>query len=630
MRIVILSKNECIRTLVQLAIETQIPSDETLIRQCHDVLEMRSALFEFDTQLIIVHLDFKSEIDWTSLQVLEGRTPLIAVLSDNCSEEQRLDAHRSATDVLCEAELSVSVIGRSVKHALLEQESLRQVNRLHAKVKKSAGRLADATKSNHSFVQEFAHRFRTPLTVINEYANLMRDGMAGQTNDKQNEFLETIVNRVGELNGMFDDMLDVHRLQSNMMTTLRARTSITLITAQIVDQNQIRAANKGIDFQLEIEEDLPTIYCDQNQIRRAFSNLLANAIVITPEGGLIRVFARFERDTSQVVLGVENSESESLKPELDQFVDELDVEVDWIEPGNGLGLGLDLVRPLVEVNLGSLYASCFPESMTAFTIQIPIDDPSILIHRFLDFARSWSSGDIHYRLLSLRVEDSGLANFRRDAFANFLQSQVDCFDFIYPVGEHGWSILTTTESGDANDLLNRIHTDWDDMVARGAVPAGVDLLTRSHGPWSLSSERSSIFSEFLAAICEEVEQDELLKRVLVVDDDPEIVDALTCRLEALGYEVLTAPNGREGVDAAFESSPDAIILDVRMPELDGLSALSELKAHDGTKNTPVIMLSASLRDQQKALDDGARFFVQKPYDAQTVVSALETSLECDD
>jgi len=112
------------------------------------------------------------------------------------------------------------------------------------------------------------------------------------------------------------------------------------------------------------------------------------------------------------------------------------------------------------------------------------------------------------------------------------------------------------------------------------------------------------------------------KRVLIVDDNQEVVRATSLRLRAAGYETIAAYDGDQGVDAAVQNRPDAILLDVRMPVKDGLSALSELKRREDTREIPVVMLSASVVDQQSALDCGARYFVRKPHDGRQLVAAL--------
>lgn len=115
-------------------------------------------------------------------------------------------------------------------------------------------------------------------------------------------------------------------------------------------------------------------------------------------------------------------------------------------------------------------------------------------------------------------------------------------------------------------------------------------------------------------------------RVLVIDDDREILHGLQTRLQFAGFDVQTALDGEGGLAAAESWRPDAVLLDIRMPKMDGLTVLRELRRRGATRETPVIMLSASLRDRRTALDEGARFFVQKPYEPRAVLAALQAAL----
>lgn len=113
------------------------------------------------------------------------------------------------------------------------------------------------------------------------------------------------------------------------------------------------------------------------------------------------------------------------------------------------------------------------------------------------------------------------------------------------------------------------------------------------------------------------------RRVLLVDDDRRILQAVGIRLRAVGYEALMATDGPTGIEAAAVHQPDAIVLDVRMPRMTGLEVLAELRKSDATRDIPVVMLSASLVDQNEAIARGARYFLQKPYDAKMLVTALD-------
>jgi CheY-like chemotaxis protein len=110
--------------------------------------------------------------------------------------------------------------------------------------------------------------------------------------------------------------------------------------------------------------------------------------------------------------------------------------------------------------------------------------------------------------------------------------------------------------------------------------------------------------------------------VLLIDDDYDVAFGASLRLQAAGYETLTAHDGQAGVDVARRRHPAAIVLDVRMPRMNGLVALANLQHDQRTKDIPIVMLSASLVDQQAALDAGARYFLTKPYQPTTLVTAV--------
>ncbi|MCP4887219.1 MAG: response regulator [Planctomycetaceae bacterium] len=111
-------------------------------------------------------------------------------------------------------------------------------------------------------------------------------------------------------------------------------------------------------------------------------------------------------------------------------------------------------------------------------------------------------------------------------------------------------------------------------------------------------------------------------KVLVIDDDQDISFGTCCRLKHAGYETITAGDGMEGVEQAMKQLPDAILLDIRMPRMDGFTALKLLKESERTKNIPVVILSASIIEQQKALDSGAHFFLPKPCGTKQIVDAV--------
>lgn len=119
---------------------------------------------------------------------------------------------------------------------------------------------------------------------------------------------------------------------------------------------------------------------------------------------------------------------------------------------------------------------------------------------------------------------------------------------------------------------------------------------------------------------------EARKKVLIVDDDVQIVEGTRLRLAHAGYDTCTANDGDVGIQVAQDERPDIVLMDVSMPRLNGLDALARLRADRRTAHIPVVMLSASMPDRRTALDAGARFFVKKPYSSQELLIAVERAL----
>lgn len=117
----------------------------------------------------------------------------------------------------------------------------------------------------------------------------------------------------------------------------------------------------------------------------------------------------------------------------------------------------------------------------------------------------------------------------------------------------------------------------------------------------------------------------MTKRVLVAEDEPNIVESLTFLLERAGFEVAVETDGRQALDAAIQSPPDVMVLDVMLPELDGYEVLRQLRADRRALSLPVLMLTAKgqREDRETALDCGADLFMTKPFANAEIVAAVE-------
>ncbi len=125
------------------------------------------------------------------------------------------------------------------------------------------------------------------------------------------------------------------------------------------------------------------------------------------------------------------------------------------------------------------------------------------------------------------------------------------------------------------------------------------------------------------------EEENMPKKILVCDDEPYILMALSDAVEMEGYECVTAVNGKEAVEKARDERPDLILLDVMMPYKDGFEVCKELKEDELTRDIPVIMLTAKSQqlDIQKGKEVGADDYITKPFKPSTLRKKFNEVLE---
>lgn len=117
------------------------------------------------------------------------------------------------------------------------------------------------------------------------------------------------------------------------------------------------------------------------------------------------------------------------------------------------------------------------------------------------------------------------------------------------------------------------------------------------------------------------------KKILIVDDDATMVKIVTVRLKANGYEVISANNGIEGLEKARNENPDAILLDIKMSQMDGHTMLRNLKKHgEKTKPIPVIILTAYAELRELFDLEGASDYIVKPFEAEDLLLRITLAL----
>lgn len=118
------------------------------------------------------------------------------------------------------------------------------------------------------------------------------------------------------------------------------------------------------------------------------------------------------------------------------------------------------------------------------------------------------------------------------------------------------------------------------------------------------------------------------ERVLVVDDEPDILSILVYQLSREGFRVSTAVSGRSAIETAIAEVPDLVVLDLMLPELDGYEVLAQLRGHDSTRAIPVILLTARTEEEERlrGFDTGADDYVTKPFSPRELVARVKALL----
>ena len=118
------------------------------------------------------------------------------------------------------------------------------------------------------------------------------------------------------------------------------------------------------------------------------------------------------------------------------------------------------------------------------------------------------------------------------------------------------------------------------------------------------------------------------KRLLIVEDEKDMMEMLTFRLEAAGFEVIQAYDGQEGLDKAYSQNPDLILLDLMLPRVDGYKVCRELKSDVKYKRIPIAILTARATEKEKelGLECGAEAYIIKPFEPEQLMDTIKKLL----
>jgi len=264
--------------------------------------------------------------------------------------------------------------GASVVYGYLSDQVKREKRR-SAKLEESR---RQQLRMKDQFLSHVSHELRTPLTAVYQFVTILLDGLAGDLNQEQREYVEIVFRNVKQLQAMVADLLEATRADSGKLAIDPQVIVLQSFVAQTLGMLVAGAAIKGIVLATEISDDLPFVYADPQRVSQILTNLIDNAMKFTPAKGTITVCARiFEKDSGWVHISVIDTGC-GISPEgTRRIFDRLYQEERTLDTNRkGLGLGLHICKELVSRHGGRIWVdskigkgSTFHFTLPTFSLQ---------------------------------------------------------------------------------------------------------------------------------------------------------------------------------------------------------------------------------------------------------------------
>lgn len=242
-------------------------------------------------------------------------------------------------------------------------------------------RKIDKVKSD--FLSMVSHELRTPLASIKEGVALVLDQTAGPVNDNQKKFLEIAKRNIDRLAHLINDLLDLSKIESGKMQLMKGSVDLNKLAEDAKFTFENLANNKTIRLELDLEENLPSAFADQDKTAEIFANLVSNAIKYTNEGGHARLkTTRYSEDPNYLLVTIEDDGvgiAENDLPNLFQKFHQLE-DTNTRKVG-GTGLGLAICKQITELQGGRIWVDSKLGEGSRFSFTLPIEGGKIMKRR---------------------------------------------------------------------------------------------------------------------------------------------------------------------------------------------------------------------------------------------------------
>ncbi len=472
----------------------------------------------------------------------------------------------------------------------------------------------EAREARNRFVLAISHELRTPLNFIIGFSELMVNSPATYAPLDRwppglYEDVQEIYRSSTHLLRLVNDVLELGQIEAQRMVLIKEWVDPAEVVQEVEAMVRSAFARKGLWFRIEAEPGLPKVFVDRTRIRQVLLNLVSNSLRFTERGG---VTVRLQREETGLVICVQDTGPGIAQEDLPRIFEE------FRQVGNGswrrregFGLGLSISRRFVELHGGRMWAESRVGEGTSFYLMLP--SPRLAP----DLSPRWGDEppDVRYwRYLKEKAE--------RERIVLVLSPDPAAGEVIAQYVE-GYRVVALSSldqvcSKAAELLPNALIVDQAAIQAEAVQAASRELpydlpvigfaFPGSPGqPRRLPAGVSDylvkpIGREVLAEAVRALGPD--IRSLLVVDDDPAMVRfvrlaleseggrGMACHAPQNGYRLATAFNGREALEKLRRDPPDAVLLDLALPDISGWEVLEQLRQDPDLGKVPVILITA--------------------------------------
>jgi PAS domain S-box-containing protein len=524
-------------------------------------------------------------------------------------------------------ELETRVINAHVSPVITEQGDFLGIVTIFRDITKEV----EADRAKSDFVSTVSHELRTPMTAIKGYTDLIYSGTVGEINDNQKRFLGIIKNNTDRLTALINDLLDISRVETGRVRFEPVAVQLGDVVKSVIDALAPNAEAKGHTLTFRVEAGLAEIMGDPDRLTQVFTNLVGNAINYTPDDGEVSVDIHCVEgavrvDVKDTGIGVN---SDDLGKVFERFYR---ADHPLVQESRGTGLGLSIVRMFVEMHGGRVWVQSEVGQGSTFTVLLPLPVgqtkgglalvmPEVMVELGKRHVLVVDDDRDIAELIHLQLVDAGYEVTVAGRGAEALElARKHCPDLII------LDVLLPDIDGRA--VLEALKTepataDIPVVMLTVVVDDGTAFELGASGYLNKPIDREELLETVRVALSRR-------GRVLVVEDDVDTIEMMRVALRRVGYNVDIAADGYEALTLARRWRPQAIVLDLRLPGMDGYEALTHLKRSLNTQDIPIIVVSAHVADREeesKRLKSmGVMSFIPKPFTVTQLVAQIDRAL----